>query len=99
MEGAGHLGEPAGSGVSTLLLAWSEGDHSALEKLAPIVYNELHRLASRFMKLEKAGDTPPATAPVNEAHHRLMDYARKRFQDRDQFFVASAQAMRRILVE
>ena len=62
--------------VSTLLRAWSEGDQRALEKLTPIVYDELHRLASRYMKRERPGHSLQTTALVNEAYMRLVDYKR-----------------------
>jgi len=85
--------------VSTLLRAWSEGDHRALEKLTPIVYDELHRLASRYMKRERPGHSLQTTALVNEAYMRLVDYKRMQWQNRAHFFAVSAQLMRRILVE
>ncbi|HTA72516.1 MAG TPA: sigma-70 family RNA polymerase sigma factor [Bryobacteraceae bacterium] len=85
--------------MSTLLRAWSEGDHRALEKLTPIVYDELHRLASRYMKRERPGHSLQTTALVNEAYMRLVDYKRMQWQNRAHFFAVSAQLMRRILVE
>jgi RNA polymerase sigma-70 factor (ECF subfamily) len=90
--------QPAGD-VSALLRAWSGGDQSALEKLTPIVYDELHRLASRYMKGERAGHSLQSSALVNEAYVRLVDYDRMQWQDRAHFFAVSAQLMRRILVE
>jgi RNA polymerase sigma-70 factor, ECF subfamily len=92
-------GEPDVGDISKLLRAWSEGDGNALEKLTPIVYEELHRLASRYMKRERAGHSLQTTALVNEAYMRLVDYKRMRWQDRSHFFAVSAQLMRRILVE
>lgn len=85
--------------VSTLLRAWSDGDQSALERLRPIVYDELHRLAQRHMKRERPSHSLQTTALVNEAYMRLVDYKRMQCQDRAHFFVVSAQLMRRILVE
>jgi RNA polymerase sigma-70 factor, ECF subfamily len=85
--------------VSTLLRAWSEGDQRALEKLTPIVYAELHRLASRYMKRERSGHSLQTTALVNEAYIRLVDYKRMQWQNRAHFFAVSGQLMRRILVE
>lgn len=85
--------------VSTLLRAWSDGDQSALERLTPIVYGELHRMARRYMKRERAGHSLQTTALVNEAYLRLVDYERMKWQDRAHFFAVSAQLMRRILVE
>ena len=85
--------------VSELLRAWSGGDQGALEKLTPVVYGELHRLARRYMKREKPGHSLQTTALVNEAYLRLVDYKRMQWQDRAHFFAVSAQVMRRILVE
>jgi len=85
--------------VSQLLRAWSDGDQSALERLTPIVYAELRRLAHRYMKGERSGHTLQTTALVNEAYIRLVDYKRMQWQDRAHFFAVSAQLMRRILVE
>jgi RNA polymerase sigma factor (TIGR02999 family) len=85
--------------VSALLLAWSAGDQDALDRLTPIVYNELRRLASRFMRNERAGHTLQSTALVHEAYIRLVDYKRMQWQNRAHFFAIAAQLMRRILVE
>jgi RNA polymerase sigma-70 factor (ECF subfamily) len=99
MQKAAQSGEPAGHDISTLLRAWSGGDQRALEKLTPIVYDELHRLARRYMKGERPGHSLQTTALVNEAYTRLVDYKRMQWQDRAHFFAVSAQLMRRILVE
>jgi RNA polymerase sigma-70 factor (ECF subfamily) len=99
MQRAAQPGEPAVGDVSKLLRAWSEGDRSALERLTPIVYDELHRLARRYMRRERPGQTLQTTALVNEAYMRLVDYKRMQWQDRAHFFAVSAQLMRRILVE
>jgi RNA polymerase sigma-70 factor (ECF subfamily) len=85
--------------VSTLLRAWSDGDRGALERLTPIVYDELHRLARQYMRGERPGHSLQSTALVNEAYMRLVDYKRMQWQDRAHFFAVSAQLMRRILVE
>ena len=85
--------------MSTLLRAWGDGDRSALDRLTPIVYNELHRLARRYIRGERAGHSLQATALVNEAYLRLVDYKRMEWQNRAHFFAVSAQVMRRILVE
>lgn len=85
--------------VSQLLRAWSDGDRRALDKLTPIVYEELRRLARRYMKGERAGHSLQTSALVNEAYMRLVDYKRMQWQDRAHFFAVSAQLMRRILVE
>jgi RNA polymerase sigma-70 factor (ECF subfamily) len=94
--------EPRGAGpgeVSELLRAWSDGDQSALDKLTPIVYGELHRMARRHMKGERPGHSLQATALVNEAYLRLVDHERMQWQNRAHFFAVSAQLMRRILVD
>ena len=85
--------------ISGLLRCWSDGDQGALEKLTPIVFDELHRLARRYMKRERPGHSLQATALVNEAYLRLVDYKRMQWQNRAHFFAVSAQLMRRILVE
>jgi RNA polymerase sigma factor (TIGR02999 family) len=85
--------------VSALLQAWSNGDPEALEKLTPIVYSELRRLARYYLKGERSDITLQTTALVNEAYLRLVDCKRMRFKDRAHFFAVSAQLMRRILVD
>ena len=99
MQRASQPGEPAAEDISTLLRAWSDGDQSALEQLTPVVYDELHRLARRYMKGERSGHSLQTTALVNEAYMRLVDYERMQWQNRAHFFAVSAQLMRRILVE
>src|SRR6202790_5569868 len=91
--------EQQGDDVSTLIRAWSDGDQKALERLTPIVYDELRRLARRYMKHERPGHSLQTTALVNEAYMRLVDYKRMQWQNRAHFFAVSAQLMRRILVE
>jgi RNA polymerase sigma factor (TIGR02999 family) len=86
--------------LSSLLRAWSSGDESALDKLMPLVYEELHRLAHRYMARERAGhNTLQTTALVNEAYLRLIDADQVRWQDRAHFFAIAAKLMRRILVD
>src|SRR5271169_6126432 len=85
--------------ISALLQAWSGGDRAALDRLTPIVYDELHRLASRYMRRERPGHSLQTTALVHEAYTRLVDFKRMEWQDRAHFFAVSAQLMRRILVE
>jgi RNA polymerase sigma-70 factor, ECF subfamily len=85
--------------VSSLLRAWTDGDQHALEKLTPIVYEELHRLARYYMNGERSGHSLQTTALVNEAYLRLTDYKRMRWENRAHFFAVSAQLMRRILVD
>jgi RNA polymerase sigma factor (TIGR02999 family) len=91
--------EPSTHEVTALLLAWSQGDPSALEKLTPLVYQELHRLARGYMGREHAGHTLQTTALVHEAYLRLIDSSRVRWQNRAHFFAVAAQLMRRILVD
>jgi RNA polymerase sigma factor (TIGR02999 family) len=90
---------PSGSEITQLLRAWNGGDESALEKLMPIVYGELHRMARRYMAHESPGHTLQTSALVNEAYLRLVDAANANWQNRVHFFAVSAQAMRRILVD
>src|SRR3989475_10835660 len=85
--------------VTGLLQAWSGGDQDALEKLMPLVYAELHRLAKRYMGREHVGRTLQTSALVNEAYLRLIDVHGVRWQNRTHFFAVSAQIMRRILVD
>jgi RNA polymerase sigma factor (TIGR02999 family) len=92
------LGEPV-SDVSRLLRAWSDGDQRALGQLTPIVYDELRRLARRYLRRERAGHSLQTTALVNEAYLRLVDYKHMHWQNRAHFLAVSAQAMRRILVD
>ena len=102
MQMAARLDEaktlPCGE-VSQLLRAWSEGDRSALDKLTPIVYEELLRLARSYLKRERVGHSLQTTALVNEAYTRLVDFKRMRWNGRAHFFAVSAQLMRRILVD
>lgn len=85
--------------VSNLLRAWSDGDRRALDKLTPIIYDELRRLARHYMRQERNGHSLQTTALVNEAYLRLTDYRRMRWENRAHFFAVSAQLMRRILIE
>ena len=85
--------------VTGLLLAWSEGKEAAFEKLVPLVYAELRRVAHRYMGRERPGHSLQTTALVNEAYLRLIDARRVRWQNRAHFFAVSAQLMRRILVD
>jgi RNA polymerase sigma-70 factor (ECF subfamily) len=87
------------SDLTQLLHSWSDGDHEALEKLTPLVYRELYRLAGNYMRGEKPGHTLQATALVNEAYLRLIDWKNVQWQNRAHFFAVSAQLMRRVLVD
>jgi len=85
--------------VTQLLLAWSNGDQEALNRLIPLVEQELHRLAKRYMSREHPGHTLQTTALVNEAYLRLIDQRHVHWQNRAHFFAIAAQMMRRILVD
>ena len=85
--------------VTQLLLAWREGDEEALEQLVPVVYQELRRLAHRYIAGERRELTLETTALVNEAYLRLVDSPKVQWQNRAHFFAVSAQLMRRILVD
>lgn len=85
--------------VTVLLRAWGQGDAAALDKLAPLVHAELHRIARRHMRNERAGNTLQATALVNEAYLKLVNVKIAAWQDRAHFFALSAQIMRRILLD
>lgn len=87
------------SGPTELLRAWSQGDGSALDRLVPLLYEELHRLARRYMRQERPDHTLQATSLVNEAYLRLIDVNRVEWRDRAHFLAVAAQMMRRILVE
>src|ERR1700720_4367083 len=91
---------PARSVEITLLLkAWGGGDETALDRLAPVIYDELHRMARRCMRRENAGVSIQATALVHEAYLRLVDITGVEWTDRAHFFALSATMMRRILVD
>ena len=85
--------------LTQLLRAWSEGDDQALEKLVPLVYTELHRLARHYMANERAGHTLQTSALVNEAYLRLVNFKNVTWKNRAHFFGVSAGLMRRILVD
>jgi RNA polymerase sigma-70 factor (ECF subfamily) len=85
--------------VTELLIRWSNGDRAALDKLTPLVYDELRRVASHYMRREDTGHTLQTTALVNETYLRLIDQKRMRWQNRAHFFGIAAQLMRRILVD
>ena len=82
-----------------LLRAWSQGDESARERLIPLVYGELHRLARHYMRQERPDHTLQATALVNEAYLRLIDVNRVEWRSRTHFLALAAKTMRRILIE
>jgi RNA polymerase sigma factor (TIGR02999 family) len=85
--------------VTALLLAWSAGDQAALERLMPLVYDELRRLARSYMRQERAGHTLETTALIHEAYLRLIDAKEVRLENRTHFFAVAARLMRQILVD
>ena len=85
--------------ITHLLVAWSEGDESALQQLAPLIHSELHRLAHNYMSRERPGHLLQTSALINEAYVRLIDWKNVRWQNRAHFFGVAAQLMRRILVD
>jgi RNA polymerase sigma-70 factor, ECF subfamily len=88
-----------GDKVTQLLIDWGNGDKAALDRLMPLVYDELRRLARHYMKRERAGLTLQTTVLVNEAYLRLVDQRNVHWQNRTHFFAISAQLMRRILID
>lgn len=93
------MAQAASTEVTGLLKAWNNGDQAALAQLAAKVYQELHRVARRYMRNERARNTLQTTALVNEVYIRLVDVKDVDWQHRAQFFAISAQMMRRILVD
>jgi RNA polymerase sigma factor (TIGR02999 family) len=91
--------EPAKPQVTALLQQWSRGDRDALEKLTPLVYEELRGIAAGYMRDERPGHTLQATALVHEAYVRLIGQKRVSWQNRAHFFGIAAQLMRRILID
>ena len=99
---AGEPNEPGSvstHGVTRLLLAWRAGDDGALDRLMPVVYNELHRLARRYMAAEQTGHPLQTTALVHEVYLRLVDANGIEWQDRAHFYAICARLMRRILID
>lgn len=90
---------PTPNEVTQLLVAWGNGDQSALDQLMPLVYSELHRLAHRHIKKERPGHTLQTSALLNEAFLRLVDQRDVTWKSRAHFFAIAAQMMRRILVD
>jgi RNA polymerase sigma factor (TIGR02999 family) len=85
--------------ITQLLVDWSYGDQKALDRLMPLVYSELHRLASNYLRRERPSHTLQPTALVNEAYLKLIDQKNAKWQNRAQFYGVAAQLMRRILVD
>ena len=85
--------------ITQLLVDWGKGNKLALDGLMPLVYDELHRIASRYLRRERQGHTLQTTALINEAYLRIVDQNRVNWQSRAHFFGVAAQMMRRILVD
>ena len=85
--------------ITQLLAEWSNGNQTAIDKLYPLVYDELHKMARRYMNRERQGHTLQTTALINEAYVRLVDQKHVHWQNRAHFFAISAQIMRRILID
>jgi RNA polymerase sigma factor (TIGR02999 family) len=85
--------------VTQLLIGWGQGDKDALDRLVPIVYEELRRQAARYLRRERVGHTLQTTALIHEAYLRLVDQKNVHWQNRAHFFGIAAQLMRRILVD
>lgn len=90
---------PSTHEVTQLLKAWTNGDEQALEKLIPLVYGQLHRVAQYYMAGERPGHALQTTALVNEVYLKLVDCGQMNWQDRAHFFAVSARLMRRILID
>jgi RNA polymerase sigma-70 factor (ECF subfamily) len=90
---------PRSHEVTGLLQAWSEGDEEALQKLVPLVYQQLHRAAQHYMAAERSGHSLQATALIHEVYLRLVDVRGIDWQNRTHFFAVCAQLMRRILTD
>jgi len=93
------MAAPLSKGVTELLVDCTNGDYEALDKLIPLVYEELRRLASHYLRRERSNHTLQTTALVHEAYLRLVDQKDSNWQNRAQFFGVAAQMMRRILVD
>ena len=95
----GYIANPSANEVTGLLQAWSAGDETALDKLVPLVHQELRARARHYMAGERSGHTLQTTALVNEAYLRLVDSPARNWESRTHFFAVCAQLMRRILVD
>jgi RNA polymerase sigma factor (TIGR02999 family) len=99
MENLGDIASASTHEITRLLQAWGSGDSGALEELTPLVYNELHRLAHRYIAAEQPGHTLQTTALVHEAYLRLVDVKNLDWQNRAHFYGLCARLMRRILID
>src|SRR5678809_519340 len=90
---------PSPKSITQLLIEWREGDETALNEMMPLVYEELRRMAHRYMRGERPGHTLQTADLVSELYIRLVDHRGMRWQNRAHFYGVAAQAMRRILVD
>src|SRR5258706_5823369 len=90
---------PSPNSITQLLVQWRDGDETALDRLMPLVYDEMRRMAHQYMRRERAGHTLQTTDLINDAYLRLVDHKGMRWQNRAHFYAVAAQAMRRILVD
>jgi RNA polymerase sigma factor (TIGR02999 family) len=93
------MAKPPSGEISQLLIGWNSGDQAARDRLLPLVYDELRRMAKRHMGRQNPGRTLQTTALIHEAYLRLVSRPRQRWQNRAHFFAVGAQAMRHILVD
>ncbi|HTT17931.1 MAG TPA: sigma-70 family RNA polymerase sigma factor [Candidatus Sulfotelmatobacter sp.] len=93
------MGAPSSSEVTSLLRAWSRGEEDALQKLMPLVYDQLHAAARRYMAGERVGHTLQTTALIHETYLRLVNIRQVEWKDRAHFLAVCAQLMRRILID
>jgi RNA polymerase sigma factor (TIGR02999 family) len=91
--------EPKQREITQILREWSEGKQEAFDELIPLVYQELHRQAARYLRRERANHTLQPTALIHEAYLKLIDQRNAKWESRTHFFAIAAQAMRRILVD
>lgn len=94
-----NLRKPDNQEITRMLREWSSGDSEAINRLIPLVYDELHRQAARYLRRENKGHTLQTTALIHEAYLKLVDQRDVEWQNRAHFFAIAAQAMRRILVD
>jgi RNA polymerase sigma factor (TIGR02999 family) len=92
------MGQPAGD-VTTLLMAWGEGQREALDQLMPLVYDDLRRVAHNLLRRERAGHTLATAGLIHEAYLRLVDQDRARLGSRGHFYSLAAKMMRRVLID
>lgn len=91
--------DPTSREITAMLRQWEKGDRTALEELMPLVYDELHKQAARYLRRERADHTLQTTALIHEAFLKLVGQREARWESRTHFFAIAAQAMRRILID